>query len=451
MTIDTILDSRNLPSRSRSRSRSPSVISQNTPQDNCWFVYIGLFLQGACCLFPWNVVLVGQTYFHSRFRGSDVAQNFLPHFAIIFMSVKFIFLVSGIISSTKLIRPEKQIIISSAGNALCCLILTGLSFWHNKNITFMYEVTLLLILVASLFSSFLEVGFYAVLSVFPPIYTQAYVTGQGVAGLITIGIDMIVYGITGDSTHDTYAFFYFGSAATIVTCAFFGTILLLRIDYFKYFSEMGNVTRRMSHESDSKGVNATYLRIFFKIRDMAVGIFLNAYLTLIVYPTFVLLVQSTSNATGSFHDFIRKKFTNVTLFVIRSTTLIGKVMPMIPVMNTRHYPFTIIGILRSVFIPIVLFSNVKLPGHIWPLPVIFSNDYIFEIIIALLSFTGGYFETLCLMWAPSLVPVIDRSKASAIIVFFLGLGLLLGAFSSLILEDLILHFSHRIILPLQSS
>lgn len=75
------------------------------PPDECNLVYIIVFLLGIGAHFPWNVLLAGQDYFKSRLQHVPMARDFLSHFTIIFMSVKYLITLTAMFSLRKVCCP----------------------------------------------------------------------------------------------------------------------------------------------------------------------------------------------------------------------------------------------------------------------------------------------------------------------------------------------------------
>lgn len=74
---------------------------EKLPVDTGKLVYLNLFYQGVAAHFPWNVLLAGQEYFRLKLKGVEGAQNFLSHFTIIFMTVKYVCMLTALFSLRK--------------------------------------------------------------------------------------------------------------------------------------------------------------------------------------------------------------------------------------------------------------------------------------------------------------------------------------------------------------
>jgi hypothetical protein len=78
------------------RKETPSKHADPEFGDEYGLVYFNMFYQGLSSHFPWNVMLAGQSYFKSRLAGLEMARDFLSHFTIIFMLVKYAFLLGAL-------------------------------------------------------------------------------------------------------------------------------------------------------------------------------------------------------------------------------------------------------------------------------------------------------------------------------------------------------------------
>ena len=76
----------------------------NPPPDKFNLVYWNVFFLGIAAHFPWNVLLAGQKYFQVKLKGLEMARDFLSHFTIIFMLVKYAFLMSAIFFLRKVLH-----------------------------------------------------------------------------------------------------------------------------------------------------------------------------------------------------------------------------------------------------------------------------------------------------------------------------------------------------------
>ncbi len=84
---------------------------EDAPEDKFNLIYWSMFYQGISSHFPWNVLLAGQSYFRAKLDGLDMARDFLSHFTIIFMLIKYAFLISALFYLRKVQSIQKPLFI----------------------------------------------------------------------------------------------------------------------------------------------------------------------------------------------------------------------------------------------------------------------------------------------------------------------------------------------------
>lgn len=84
--------------------RSPKTDEENAPLDSFNLVYLNIFYQGISSHFPWNVLIAGQSFFRAKLEGLEMARDFLSHFTIIFIIIKYIFLLSPLFLFRKVLE-----------------------------------------------------------------------------------------------------------------------------------------------------------------------------------------------------------------------------------------------------------------------------------------------------------------------------------------------------------
>ncbi|CDQ92529.1 unnamed protein product [Oncorhynchus mykiss] len=103
-----------------------------------------------------------------------------------------------------------------------------------------------------------------------------------------------------------------------------------------------------------------------------------------------------------------------------------------PPKESRLFPVLVVS--RVVFVPLLMLCNVQSRSY---LPVLFSHDAAFALIMVLFSLSSGYCVCLSMSYAPQLVASKDAETAGALMTFFLGLGLSIGAGFSFLLRLLV--------------
>ena len=174
---------------------------------------------------------------------------------------------------------------------------------------------------------------------------------------------------------------------------------------------------------------ATILKIFNQIKPAALSAWLSYLVTLGLFPSITVLIQSQhqcgDNATRFNNDlFIPFMFLMFNAFDFFGRIYAGMNQHGITPENILYYVST-----RVIFFPLFLFCNIS--GS--QLPVLFKSDAWPIIFMALFAFSNGYLSTLAMMFGPTMVSVRNSALAGTIMIFSLTLGLMSGAASSFFL------------------
>lgn len=164
--------------------------TQPPPPDTYQVSYIIFFLLGIGMLFPWNVFINANEYFHARFQGSPFTDSYPNFFSISYM-ISNVFWLAIALRTQSTAKPMKRIVVALCLNAfifLFCMVLTRLS-GVEPYMDFYLNVVMVVVCGAS--TAYLQNGVFGLASLFPPIYIQAVMSGQGLAGS-AVSISQIV-------------------------------------------------------------------------------------------------------------------------------------------------------------------------------------------------------------------------------------------------------------------
>ena len=146
--------------------------------DGSSLLYPIFFLLGAGSLFPWNAFINASSYFGTRFCGSARSDDFLSFFGI----------TSSLFSCVSLglcVRYGfKEVVTPLTIYAGIFVITAVLVLIKNVEADFLFLYTLVSLAVVGSCGAFMSGGIFGLAAIFPPIYTQAIMSGQGLAGLI---------------------------------------------------------------------------------------------------------------------------------------------------------------------------------------------------------------------------------------------------------------------------
>lgn len=96
------------------------------------------------------------------------------------------------------------------------------------------------------------------------------------------------------------------------------------------------------------------------------------------------------------------------------------------IVNAKNLPW--LTLIRIIFIPLFLMS---LPGY-----KVFESDVWMYLFMIGMGLTNGYAGTLLMMFGPERVGVFDKEQAGTVMVFTLTVGLTVGVWAGVLLNDL---------------
>ena len=235
-TVDLLGDADAEPDREDARSGD----GEDDPGDRWGLCYLIFLLAGAGTMFPWNVFITERAYFDVRL----FAPPFTPALANSFESVfgmaylltnacaQYAMVVTRIANrlSPKAVLPAP--LFAMAGG----LALTGcVTYARHMSGDATMALTLITLLVLGVLTAVVQGGSFALASVLPPVYNQALMSGQAVAGIATAiiallstaaggegaegGADTAVDGKEARAIASQAAAYFFTSAFTVFACA----------------------------------------------------------------------------------------------------------------------------------------------------------------------------------------------------------------------------------------
>jgi len=181
----------------------PDAISQITtkaPQPVNRLAYAIFYLQGIGQLFPWNAFITATSYYKSRFCGSSHSIDFENYFSVTYMLANLIMLALMLRFSHSVTASIKARIVYSlvAMSALFLLTMLVVLVRHVDQYT-LFFFTNLCTSLCGLLTSVYQGGMFGFAGLFPPIYTQAMMAGQGMGGLV-ISIASILTSLSSPSS-----------------------------------------------------------------------------------------------------------------------------------------------------------------------------------------------------------------------------------------------------------
>jgi equilibrative nucleoside transporter 1/2/3 len=259
-------------------------------------------------------------------------------------------------------------------------------------------------------------------------------SGNGIAGVV-VGLSRIMTKALFPEKYQISALMYFSIAALVLVACLVTYFMMLKMEFAQYYSNLskeqpsinGSVVPRATsrltnsedpllgkYDDDLKS-NPHWTQVIKKIWPDCIMVFYVFFLTLSVFPGFVLLIGEGLDWAEWYGVFL--------VFTFQVFDLVGRTLP-------RWFlwlsPATLpIGVYsRTVFFPLFFLSVA--PALIgWPWSFVFMT---------LFALTNGYCGTLAMMYAPQKCDDNEKETGAAIMSFFLNLGILFaGHFGILLL------------------
>lgn len=334
----------------------------------------------------------------------------------------------------------KRIATSLVINIFAFTIL-ALSTLMKTSASLYFGFLLVAIFAASLSTGLIQNGLFAFASGFGRSeYTQAIMTGQGIAGVLPPLAQIIsVLAFTRRSGKDasnvndtpTSALVYFLTATGVSVLALMAFFYILRrklqsdaAESRKHASSRGNAEGDVlaaSVQSDILERPSVPLKtLFAKLPFLATGVFICFTVTMLGFPVFTAAITSTRRIDNAI--FIPSAF-----LVWNIGDLVGRLSTISPKLSLTHWPFALfcIAMARLVFVPLYFLCNIKGRG------AIIDSDAFYLIVVQFLyGVTNGYVGSECMMGAGDWVAPEEREAAGGFMGLMLVAGLTAGSLLS---------------------
>jgi len=270
-----------------STSLNERLLKDEPPKDKGMGVYISMILIGVGCLLPWNAVITAVAYYSAVY--SFVAANIETYISAAFTTPCVFVLVIMLKYGSK-ISPTKRIVgtlvFCAVGLALLPvvpLILSCDSCMYNQqsNRTASMDdvtgecwaslaVTLVLCFAVGLSANALQFSSYGLGGIFPAVYTQALMAGNGVAGVIILVLSIGTTAIyqcnpantSGDSNYTvcevelgnqrSSAYIYFALGGGILIVCLILCLWISRQPFAKYYMNLADMSHMKEEAEEAK-------------------------------------------------------------------------------------------------------------------------------------------------------------------------------------------------------
>ncbi|CDO54344.1 hypothetical protein DV113_000412 [Geotrichum candidum] len=472
--------------------------------------YMTFLTIGLSYLWPWNCFLSAVPYFHSRLAGHLALQQNLSSSLMIISTVTstatFILLAfkrtppahktskvtKHTISVTEsavnsgedeeTVNYENRVILGELLIGAVFIVLAGscVLFTNSSSGIGYFLFLLLAIFSSTLGTSLAQNGSFAIVSLFGPIYTQAIMVGQAIAGILPPIVSMlsIISSLSRDddkpgtdeeiSGKSTFFYFLVASLAALIAFTLFKLVLktgpeeiltntepessavLLHDEAVHSYNSLLAESPTTANVEDDYDYDLEVLpsgrahevdpyKLILKLRVPIFTVF-SVFSVTLAYPVFSELVLPVH--TGSV-IFNRNVFIPFAMFVWNLGDLAGRLIcgsSKWVVRGDKNFIMYSIG--RFAFLPAyLLFTNIN--GRLtngggaatglsqW------LGDEVFLVIHFLFGFTNGHLGSSAMMASPSYVDPEEREKGGSLMTLALSLGLTVGALFSLALVHIL--------------
>ncbi|ALE14772.1 F22 [Felid gammaherpesvirus 1] len=421
------------------------AIMSHTIEDKYKYIWIVFLILSLCSVLPWNVYITATSYFTSKLINNislitpPNSTNYSSILEGIFTNSITLCAVCSVLIFTcfsPIIQENISEPVRIAGSLLGILgifLFTSFLVLVPMEITLFFIIILITVILANSLGSILQASVFNLVSLFPSIYTHAFIVGQGLAGLYSICIMLLITSTGLPLTDSTFIYFIVASAIFALSIFLYFTLHTLR--FFKMFSIVKKPYDAFQHIPLVKH-NA---RKKFKYKNLfmpATSICALYVTTIGVFPSVAVDIKpSTLNSTTEITT--NQYFVPIICFLNYSIwELIGRMLTMFIIWPKKTITWIpLLVCFRIVLIPLILFCNIH-PRH--NLPVYFLNPGWFALFIGVLALSNGYFTSLCIITMfTNINPKRHTKPPETVINIIMVLGSAIGAIISFLLKVLL--------------
>ena len=414
--------------------------------------YFTFLILGIASLWPWNCFLSASDYFQDRFSKYPLLSN---NYSSSMMTISTLTSVLFNLYLNKIQNFINYSLIIKIGNYLqmiIFIILTLSIILYPIDWVISYFIFIMInILITSIGSCLTQVGIMALVNMQLPIFVNATVVGNAISGVLP-SISMILAVISNDKISLTSssnkdeikiniedrqldAIKYF---ITSILIALFAQLLFYIMEYYEkriyipddFFHETDNneimdtttdeyLELRLDQITKPDDEFITFKQLWKKLKFVELTIIITFSITLI-FPVFASNIESTNNIS-------KKLFVPLAFLIWNIGDLIGRLLCAIKlfIIEKNNY-LMIYSILRLLFIPLFLYSNIKNRGYIF-------NDFGYLFIQLMFGITNGQLFSSAYMNVGQLLDTdVEKKAAASFTAFLINVSLLLGSLLSFI-------------------
>jgi len=389
--------------------------------------YFTFLTIGISLLWPWNCFLSASVYFIKKFgTGSGLSNNYSS--TMMTVSTLTSFILNSYLFTKQFANFVKRIEIGSLANFSIFLLLSLIELFfpslHNAGY---YVFIMGLILLSSMGTCYQQNGCMAIVNVMGPIYAQAVMVGQAIAGVLPsialFGLNLLYPGDANESSTSIVIYFFATSIITLTS-----VILLMITNRYK-----DDIPQDIEHETPLAETEYVPFKVLFhKLKYIVLSIFTVFVITL-VFPVFASNITSVNQGNGKIitSDPIYIPF----IFLMWNLgDLAGRLAcGYSQVVISSDRKLFLYSILRFAIVPFFFLCNIsKRQGE----PTI-NSDLFYILLQFIFGFTNGHCLSCCFMNVGHYVEDEQKEAAGGFTTIFLSLGLAAGSIFSYLFVTII--------------
>ncbi|KAK9451726.1 nucleoside transporter-domain-containing protein [Limtongia smithiae] len=412
--------------------------------------YAAFLALGMAMLWPWNCFLSAAAYFQDRFEERPyLRDNFLSFVMTTstITSTAFMFILSHRQKSARYTFRIwcAQIINITDFTLLAVASLAGTSF----ALTPYFVYLMISVFFSALATSLSQNGAFAIANLFTPLYTQAIMVGQAIAGVLpsiaqiltVVSVESTISDSGGQATSSLSSFIYFLTATGVIVVAF----LLYMSFYRRHRAILGHavfpVDTANDFEANFDPIPQHHARkhvpLLLLLRKLYYSAFAVAFTFLVtmLFPVFAGNTLSVNYVEGvsSAASWLRPNvFIPLAFLIWNLGDLFGRLICGSPKYLIRSPPkLAVIALARALFIPLFLGCNIHGNGSV------INSDFVYMMLQLLFGISNGYVASCTMMGAEFFVEQDEREATGGFMGLALNVGLAGGSISSFVLVAII--------------
>lgn len=390
------------------------------PEDRGNLCYLAFFSLGTGVLFPWNAFITAVDYFQYLYPNEHVDRVFSVAYMLPNLMILGLLLVHdlNLTSSSRIYSGFVLYLFCLFSVPLVDLIFIGGDIGTQGT----WNFTVAAVFLAGLADGVAQGSIFGTAAVLPPRCTQAVVSGTSVSGVVISLLRVLTKAVIPQDEDGLRlgSYLYFGVAGAFCLFCIFVQAFLGKLPLFAHYLRSDKGSGAHHHHHDTAGQSADKVSsigsILRRTWPLGSGLFLSYAVTLSIFPGF-LAEDVESETLGDWYAILLILGFNITDFV-------GKSLPIFERFRMRKdLGLFAFALTRSAFYPLYIMATSG-PRVLRTEPL--GPAYV-TVLTLILGFSNGWLTANCLMEAPDKVRARDAEKTEMLMVWFLLLGLLIGA------------------------